>query len=96
MERWHRRFRFSSAGPSATPDRRESAGAVFQKSASAPHIENGAGQNLRQRLDRDERRDFEGRHNRREFCHRGGISGYEVSGTKRGSSGQSSDSRQKI
>src|SRR5262245_18450937 len=77
VERRHSRFRFSSARTGTTPDRRASAGAVFQETPGAPHIEDRASQNLRQRLDRNERRDFERCYYRRKLGCSGGLGGYQ-------------------
>ena len=96
MERRHRRFRFSSDRTGATPDRRGGVGAVLQESSGAPEIENRASQNLRQRLDWNERRDSEGRHHRREFSCRGRISSHQIGRTEHGRGGESGGNREKI
>ena len=80
----------------ATPDRRASAGAVLQEPPGAPQIENRASQNLRQRLDRNERRDFERRHHRRELSCRGRISSHQISRTEHRRGGQSGGRRETI
>ena len=96
MERRHRRFRFSSARTGATPDRRASAGAVFQGPPGATQIEDRAGEHLRQRLDRNERDDFERRHDRRKLGRRGGIGGYRKRRTEYVVAGNPAVDRQEI
>src|SRR5215471_516073 len=88
LERRPRRFRFSSARTGTTPDRRASIGAVFQRPPGAPQIENRASQNLRQRLDWNERRDFERRYYRRKLSRRGRLGGDEKRRSKHSRGGE--------
>ena len=74
MERRDRGFRFSPARTGPASHRRTSSRAVFQGSACTSQIENRACENRGQRLDRDERSDFERRHDRGKLGCCGGIS----------------------